>query len=45
MAAQVSAVVLIKLKALPARVKRVVEMGWEEEKVPPLTSELGGGGS
>jgi hypothetical protein len=34
---------LIKLKALPERVKRGVEMGWEEEIFPPLVSGLGEG--
>jgi hypothetical protein len=45
MAAQVPAVELIKLKTLLGRGKRVVEMGWEEEKAPPLTSGLGKDGS
>jgi hypothetical protein len=44
-AAQIPAVVLIKLKTLPERIKRGVEMGWKKENVPPLTSGLGGGGS
>jgi hypothetical protein len=44
-AAQVPAVELIKLKTLLGRVKRVVEMGWKKEKVPPLTSGVGKDGS
>jgi hypothetical protein len=37
MAAQVPAVVLIKSKTLLKKVKKVAEVGWEEENVPPLT--------